>query len=332
MNITTGVLLLNLGGPDSLEAVKPFLYNLFSDRKIIRLGPLFLQKPIASLISLVRAKKTERMYTQIGGRSPILDITNAQASALEKRLNEVSGKNSLNRTFKVFVGMRYWHPFIKDTVMDMINQGIKDIIVLTLYPQYSRTTTGSAISEFKRTIEESGIMDLKIQYIDQWYDFPPYIDALASIVFDEIRSIKNMHFALIYSAHSLPRSFIEEGDPYLDHVKKTVGAVNSRLKESPYGVKDIKWFLSFQSRTGPVKWLEPSTDEVIREIAKADIRHIIIVPVSFVSDHIETLYEIDILYKNMAQEMGLELHRCRALNTLPEFINALAELVMRTLK
>ncbi len=332
MNKATGVILLNLGGPDSLKAVRPFLYNLFSDREIMRLGPFFLQKPIAWLVSYIRAKKTTKMYAQIGGKSPILEITKAQASALEGRLNEISRDNSLNRTFKVFVGMRYWHPFIKDTVMDMINQGIKDIIVLSLYPHYSCTTTGSAIAEFKRAVKSAGIMDLQIQYIDQWYDFPPYINALADTVFNEIKPLKNTNFALIYSAHSLPRSFIEEGDPYLDHVKDTVNAVNSRLGSPPYGVRDFRWFLSFQSKTGPVKWLEPSTDEVIRDISKTEIKDIIIVPVSFVSDHIETLYEIDILYKNMAQERGLNLHRCRALNTLPEFINALAELVVRVLK
>ena len=192
---TIGVLLLNLGGPDSLDAVRPFLYNLFSDREIIRLGPAFMQKPLAWLISAARSAKSRRMYGMIGGKSPILEITTAQANALEKALNrEIFQSDSLQKGeqaklfggegqshgFKVYVGMRYWHPFISDTVNKIIKDGIKDIVVLSLYPHYSKTTTGSSVDELMNTVEGRG---LNIRYIEQWYDFPPYIDALCYLIY-----------------------------------------------------------------------------------------------------------------------------------------------------
>ncbi|MBI5408890.1 MAG: ferrochelatase [Nitrospirae bacterium] len=318
-----GVVLLNLGGPDSLQAVRPFLYNLFSDREIMRLGPPFLQKPLAYLISILRSNKTSDMYRQIGGKSPILDITKAQAEALEKALNEGS------LSFKVYVGMRYWHPFIKDTVKKLIDDGVDRLIVLSLYPHYSKATTGSAVAEFKRAISKSQISNLQfqIQYLEQWHDFPPYIDTLAELIAEGISEFNAPpHPPLLYSAHSLPQSFINEGDPYLDHIKSTITAVNSLLV-TRYSLP-LKWHLSFQSKAGPVKWLEPSTDETIIKLAEEGCKNLFIVPISFVSDHIETLYEIDILYRGMAEKNGINLKRCRALNTYENFILTLKRLVM----
>jgi len=332
MDRATAVLLLNLGGPDSIAAVRPFLFNLFSDREIIRLGPAFMQKPLAWLIAHFRAKKTSEMYRRIGGKSPIVEITTAQANALQRRLNELAEQSSMPGRFRVYTGMRYWHPFIAEAVGEIIEDGAGDVVIFSLYPHYSCTTTGSAISEFKRVIERTGLKGSKIHYIDRWYDFPPYIDALTKTVAETIEQVGGRDFALIYSAHSLPASFIKRGDPYLAHIRETVEAVNARLVSSLYGISDLRWYLSFQSRTGPVKWLEPSTDEVIRDVSDTGIRDIVVVPVSFVSDHIETLYEIDILYRDMAEALGVCLHRCRALNTMPEFIEALAGLVLRALK
>ena len=342
---TVGVLLLNLGGPDSLKAVNPFLYNLFSDREIIRLGHSFMQKPLAALISNLRSSKSRHMYSLIGGKSPILDITRAQAEALEKALNKGSGlrgqgsevKGSspithyLSPSFKVYVGMRYWHPFIEDAVRQILKDGIKRLIVLSLFPHYSKTTTGSSIAEFKRALsgvrgEGSGV---SIQYIEQWHDFPLYIDALCELISSGIKDIKDEGFLLLYSAHSLPESFIDEGDPYLDHIKSTVGLINERLAESPYNISGLKWHLSFQSRSGPVKWLEPSTYETIIRLSNEGCKNLFVVPVSFVSDHIETLYEIDILFKELAEKRGVNLKRCRALNTSAKFIEALKELVLQ---
>ena len=322
-----GVVLLNLGGPDSLQAVRPFLYNLFSDRDIIRLGPFFLQRPVAWLISTLRSKKTEGMYSRIGGKSPILDITTAQAHALEKALNKgigVSGQQS-GPNFKVYIGMRYWHPFIKDTVQKITDDGIKQLIVLSLYPHYSTATTGSSVADFKKAVAGR---DLKIQYIEQWQDFPPYIDALTELAADGISEFKEKEFDLLYSAHSLPQSFIDEGDPYLEHIKTTIKQVNERLSGEPYNITGFKSHLSFQSKTGPVKWLEPSTEEAIVNLSKGGCKNLFVVPVSFVSDHIETLYEIDILYKEFARKHGINLQRCAALNTSEKFILAMKELVL----
>jgi ferrochelatase len=322
---TIGVLLLNLGGPDSLKAVKPFLYNLFSDREIIRLGPSFMQKPLAALISTLRSSKSRRMYGLIGGKSPILDITKAQADALEISLNSSPITHHPSPSFKVYIGMRYWHPFIEDTVNQISKDGISHLVVLSLYPHYSKTTTGSSITAFREAAEGKG---LEVQYIEQWYDFPLYIDALCELISRGIEDIKDEGFVLLYSAHSLPKSFIDEGDPYLDHINGTINAVNRRLMEEPYNMGRLKWHLSFQSKSGPVEWLSPSTDETIIKLSNEGCKNIFVVPVSFVSDHIETLYEIDILFKELADKHNINLKRCRALNTSPKFIEALKEMVI----
>ena len=319
-----GVVLLNLGGPDSIQAVKPFLFNLFSDREIIRLGPPFLQKPIAWFISSIRSKKTKQMYSQIGGKSPIFDITTAQAAALEKALNEPSAVSRQPlRSFKVYIGMRYWRPFIKDTVDKIIQDGVKHLIVLSLYPHYSKATTGSSVSEFRKYITGR---DISVHYIEQWYDFPPYIDSLAELIADGINEFKGRDIDILYSAHSLPESFIKEGDPYLDHIKATITAVNSSLATRHSILSS--WHLAFQSKTGPVKWLEPTTGETIKKLANEGCKDLFVVPISFVSDHIETLYEIDILYRNIAEGYGINLRRCKALNTFEKFILAMKQLIM----
>jgi len=326
---TIGVILLNLGGPDSLQAVRPFLYNLFSDREIIRLGPSFMQKPLAWLLSNMRAFKSRQMYHFIGGKSPILDITLAQAEALEKLLNASRITHHASRIFKVYVGMRYWHPFIKDTVNEILKDGVKHLIVLSLYPHYSKATTGSAIAEFKNVIArlEPHALPLTIQYIEQWYDYPLYIDALTELIIKGIAGFNEKDLDILYSAHNIPQSFIKEGDPYLNHIKATISAINSSLVTRHS--LSLRWHLSFQSRTGPVRWLEPTTDKVIMRLAKNGCKNLFIVPISFVSDNIETLYEIDILYKRIAEKEGINFKRCEALNTSEKFIEALKGLVMR---
>ena len=385
---TIGVLLLNLGGPDSIQSVRPFLNNLFSDREIIKLGPSFLQRPIACFISSLRSQKTKKMYSLIGGKSPILDITNAQAQALEDMLNWSVGvlcekskrANNITNTitpilhhsntpkFKVYVGMRYWHPFIKDTVQEILRDGIKHLVVLSLYPHYSKAATGSAIAEFKRAISRypppthpspsrgEGEGDLAVKYIEQWYDFPPYIEALAELIYKGISEFDGnpsispffkgrlekspslikggegrfKDIDVLYSAHSLPEDFIKKGDPYVDHLKATITAVNSSLVTRHSSL--FKWHLSFQSRSGPVKWLQPSTDEMIKKLASEGCKNLLVVPISFVSDHIETLYEIDILYKKLAEKHGINLKRCESLNTSEKFIEALSDIVIKNAK
>jgi ferrochelatase len=314
-----GVILLNLGGPDSLNAVKPFLYNLFSDRDIIKLGPPFLQKPIAALIANTRAKKTMDAYSLIGGKSPLLDITKAQAYALEESLNSSRFTVHGSRSFKVYVGMRYWHPFIEETLKQMYNDGIRKIFALSMYPHYSIATTGSSVKKFK---EVAAKYSVEYSCVLSWFNHPMYIDALVENIKKSLEHFTEKP-AVLFSAHSLPQKFIDDGDPY---VKETQGTIDEILKKI-----DVQWHLSFQSKSGPVKWLEPSTEHMLHEFAQKGVKNLLVVPISFVSDHIETLYEIDILYKNMASELGINLIRMQSLNTSPKFIEALADIVMKKL-
>ena len=324
-----GVLLLNLGGPDSLSAVQPFLYNLFSDREIIRLGPAFLQKPLAWLISFLRSARTRAAYARIGGKSPIREITLDQAGALENLLNEARSTKH-EAWVPVFVGMRYWHPLLEDVLKEIHEQGIKKLIVLSLYPHYSVATTGSSLSYLKKIL--TAYPSVRTYDIPSWYDHPLYINALAEKIEKGLAAFCSPiapHLApadvhLLFSAHSLPRKFVEEGDPYVGHIMATIEAVTARFSNP--------WKLSYQSKSGPVAWLEPSTEQMLEELASQGVKNLLAIPISFVSDHIETLYEIDILYKEMAAGLGVRLERSESLNLSPVFISALKDIVVHGIK
>jgi ferrochelatase len=326
-----GIILLNLGGPDSVRAVKPFLYNLFSDRKIIKLGPVIFQKPIAWLISSLRSRKTERIYSLIGGRSPILNITREQAAALEEALNSSLITRHSSLSFKVYVGMRYWHPLIEETVPEISRDGVKKLVALSMYPHYSLATAGSSISRLMEVMKEYPI---DVFSIPSWNDHPLYIEALNDVIKKGLDSFASnsgemgteglRDIQVLFSAHSLPVSLIKKGDPYVNQIRGTIKEV---VKSLP-----VKWSLSYQSKSGPVKWLEPSTEETLKRFAKLGCKNILLVPISFVSDHIETLYEIDILYKDMAEQLGMVLKRADSLNTHPTFIQALQSVVMSGLR
>ncbi len=303
-----GVILLNMGGPDSLEAVRPFLYNLFSDPYIANFG--FMQKPLARLISTLRANKVKDAYKKIGGKSPLKEITLKQAELLEKALGE---------NFSVKVGMNYWHPFIEESLQEFERKGIKKIIALSLYPQYCRATTESILERFKKVVKDK----FSYKIISSWCDYPPFIEAWCENIKDAL-SEKSTPFTL-FSAHGIPLSLHEKGDPYISEVEKTVKAIVKALK-----IND--WSICYQSRTGPVKWVEPSTEKAIETLARKGMKKTIIVPVSFVSDHIETLYEIDIIYKKMAENLDIELIRVPSLNTSQKFIESLKLLVLESLK
>jgi ferrochelatase len=321
-----GVILLNLGGPDSLQAVRPFLYNLFSDRQIIRLGPGFMQKPLARLISTVRSKKTEKFYSLIGGKSPISEITNAQAKALEDSLNSSPFTHHASLSFRVYAGMRYWHPFIEDVIPVIYRDGIRRLVALSLYPHYSIATSGSSLSKVEEVVAG---FPIEMSCISSWYDHPLYIEALVDVIKKGIESFdgnsnRGSEVHVLFSAHSMPQKIIEQGDPYVDQIMATIRKISE--------VVPMRWCLSYQSRSGPVKWLGPSTDTKLSELAAEGIKKVLVVPISFVSDHIETLYEIDILYKDLAKELKIDLRRTASLNTHPVFIEALKELVRKGLK
>lgn len=310
----TALILLNMGGPDSLDAVKPFLYNLFSDRELIQLpAGALLQKPFAKLISFFRAKKVVENYRTIGGKSPLLEWTQKQAAGIAERLDNV----------QPYVVMRYWHPFADAVLAEIKAAGIEKAIVLSMYPHYTGATTGSSINDFKRSAAEIH-PQLKYQLIEDWYDWPDYLESLASRVKEGLDFFHDMlrdEVEILFSAHALPQKFIDRGDPYQQHVEATVQGVMER-------VGDYSWQIAYQSRSGPVKWMEPGTEEMIPMLGAAGHRSLLMVPVSFVSDHIETLEEIDIEYRNLAAECGfLHFHRAPSLNENTDFLDAMAALV-----
>lgn len=314
MSEKTAVILLQMGGPDSLPDIEPFLYNLFSDRDIIRIGPAFLQPIIARFIARRRSNKVTEYYKEIGGKSPIRELTEQQAAELEA---------VLGADYRCFVAMRYSKPDTAAALAAIENEGITKIIALSLYPHYSRATVGSSINELQRELKKSSTQ-FSVSYIRQFYDNPAYIAALSEKVERALSCFPDpSNVQLVFSAHGLPQSFIDSGDPYLEHIQATV-----RLTMEHFGA--VSHHLAFQSRAGPVKWLEPSTEAKIAELATGGCKQLLMVPLSFVSDHIETLYEIDIQYKEEAGSLGIvDFQRTEALNSSPAFIACLANLVKR---
>ncbi len=313
------VIFLNMGGPDSLDAVRPFLFNLFTDRYIIELGPSWLQPVIAWWIAKRRAPKSMETYRKIGGKTPLLAISRAQAKAVEDLLR-AEGMDVC-----CTVGMRYWHPRTPDVLEDLKERGIKRVLAFSLYPHYSRVTTGTSLDDFYRAASRLG---MEFKTIDNWPDRPCYINSIAMLVKEAVSRYSldtaSPSFSLVYSAHSIPEHMIREGDPYLCNIKKTIHALEARI--------GIKGELCFQSRSGPVKWLEPATDDLLRELVSKGKKKILVIPISFVSDHVETLCEIDMEYREMVEESGAELMRIDSLNTRDDFINCMASMIKEKVK
>jgi ferrochelatase len=317
-----GVVLLNLGGPGSLEEVEPFLVNLFSDREIIEL-PLgsILQPTVARLIARMRGPSVRRNYALIGGGSPQLRITRAQAGALEERLN----RNG--RRFRVEIAMRYSRPSADDALTALERAGVRRLVTLPLFPHWSQATTGSSWRQFDQTLaaprwREAGFVTSAVH---GYADDAGYLDAFADTIrraLDGFRRSVRHRVVVLFSAHGLPQRLVDRGDPYVEHIEATRHGLLERLR------LPNRELLAYQSRTGPVRWIGPGTEEVIRELGHEGVRELLIVPLSFVSDHIETLYEVDILFAEVARRAGIvEYRRPESLNTHPLFINALARLV-----
>lgn len=304
------VVLLNMGGPDSLDAVRPFLHNLFSDPEILPV-PGFVRRPLAWWIARRRAPHSAENYRAIGGKSPLGEITLAQAQALEAELGP---------GYTVTVAMRYWRPRASEAARAVRDAGAQGLVVLPLYPQFSRATTGSSLADLERALADEGLGSLPREVIRSWEDFPPYAAALAECVREVRDDVGDA--TVLFSAHGLPVKLIERGDPYLDHVRATVAAVMEHFPGVPHR-------LAFQSRAGPVRWLEPSVADELQVLAAQGVRRVVVVPVSFVSDHIETLHEIDVEYGELARSLGFEaFRRSPSLNTRPAFVRALARLVL----
>ncbi|MBD2127396.1 ferrochelatase [Microcoleus sp. ZQ-A2] len=319
-----GVLLLNLGGPDELRDVRPFLYNLFSDPEIIRLPFSWLQSPLAWLISTLRAKKSQENYRQIGGGSPLRRITEAQAQALQEHLQQ-KGKDA-----RVYIGMRYWHPFTEEAIARIKRDGITDLVILPLYPQFSISTSGSSFRLLEKIWQEDPALN-RINYtvIPSWYQQPGYLQAMAQLIAQELDQFPNPDSVhIFFSAHGVPVSYVTEaGDPYQQEIEDCTALIMQTLnRPNPHT-------LAYQSRVGPVEWLKPYTEDALQELGTQGIENLLVVPISFVSEHIETLQEVDIEYRHLAEEAGIgSFHRVPALNTHPVFIESLATLVVDSLE
>lgn len=314
------VVLMNLGGPDSLGAVRPFLKNLFSDPAIISLPSPFRQV-IAQIISRTRGPKARKIYQLMGGSSPLLKNTTAQSSLLEKQLLE----SLPNCDSKVFIAMRYWNPLTSETVAQVKKYDPTQIILLPLYPQFSSTTTGSSFNEWDKQAKKIGL-NIPTTKIYSYADDALFIDAHVQLLQPWIKEATNHGLPrILFSAHGLPQKIVDAGDPYEAHIHQTVTAIMRRLPST------IEHTICYQSKMGPLKWLEPSTEHALQEAAK-DRRSVIIVPISFVSEHVETLVELDHEYRNLAQKMGILFYgRVPTLGENAAYIQALSDLTINNL-
>nr|WP_298690690.1 ferrochelatase [uncultured Dongia sp.] len=315
------IVLFNLGGPDRPAAVKPFLFNLFNDRNIIDLPNPF-RWALAKLIAHRRGPVATHVYDQIGGGSPILPNTQAQATALEAALPDIG-------EVKTFIAMRYWHPFTEDTVRAVKDWAPDEIVLLPLYPQFSTTTTASSLRVWETTARKIGLK-ARQHALCCYPDEPGFVTALSEITRQAIgraeAEVPGKVPAIIFSAHGLPQKIVDKGDPYVAQVETTVGAAVKQLALDP-----AQWVIAYQSRVGPLKWVGPSTDEMITVYAKEG-RPIVIVPVAFVSEHSETLVELDIEYRHLATSNGAAAFvRAPTVATHPAFIEGLARLSRQAL-
>lgn len=313
----TAVVLFNLGGPDRLQAVRPFLFNLFNDPAIIAL-PAPLRWLIARLISSRRAPVAQEIYARLGGGSPLLRNTMAQAQALGAALND-EGHN-----YRVFIAMRYWEPFSREAAAAVKAYGPDRIVLLPLYPQFSTTTTGSSLADWKRAAAAAGLKNPTFA-VCCYPTAPGFVASVANRVaaaLDMLREEGLTAPRVLFSAHGLPKRIVEAGDPYQWQVERSVAAVVARLN-----VPGLEHVICYQSRVGPMKWIGPSTDDEIRRCGHLK-RPCIVVPIAFVSEHSETLVELDVEYRKHADLAGVPRYiRAPAVSTDAVFIEALAELV-----
>ncbi|HXJ90587.1 MAG TPA: ferrochelatase [Candidatus Binatia bacterium] len=314
-----GIVLFQLGGPDTLEAIQPFLYNLFCDPDIIdfpfaRLG----RKPLAKLISTTRARKVQHHYSTIGGGSPIRRHTERQAQALERELR-TQGIDA-----HCFVAMRYWHPFTREAIVQLQAAECDEIVLLPMYPQYSCTTTGSSLNEWKRLFDDHA----PVHRVETFYRNTMYLDSVVEKANEALGRFSNRKRPeILFSAHSIPISVVEKGDPYQRQIEETVRLVMER------GGWSNSHRLCYQSKVGASRWLQPSLRQTLRQLALEEIREVCIVPIAFVSDHVETLAEIDHEARHLAQQLGFtQFEMSAGLNDSPKFIQALGQIVRDALE
>jgi ferrochelatase len=324
MNKKTAIVLFNLGGPDKLQSVKPFLFNLFNDRAIINLPNPF-RYFLAKLISSRREKKAQNIYKEIGGRSPILELTSQQAENLEKEL-------SFHGDFKTFIAMRYWHPFAKETIKKILNYQPNQIILLPLYPQFSSSTSDSSINEFLEKFPQDKNKQIPIKTVCCYPNDENFINSHLNLIAQKLQNypqykISEMRF--LFSAHGLPQKLIDAGDPYVFQIKESVDKISKKLQEN-YG--EIDFAICYQSKVGPLQWTSPSLETELKR-AILDKKIPVIIPIAFVSEHSETLVELDIEYFEMAEKLNAKDYiRIPALNSDSFYIKSLSEICLKISK
>lgn len=319
------VVLFNLGGPDGLDAVKPFLFNLFSDPAIIQ-APQPFRWLIAKIISSRRAPVARQIYAQIGGRSPIVPETQRQADALEQVLQDLG-------EVKCFLAMRYWHPFSAEAAAGVAAFQPDTIVLLPLYPQFSTTTTGSSLNDWSEIWEKQvgpGHTTEKTLEIREIYSYPEiggWVEAQVKMIRDSLQTVGGVAGTrLLFSAHGLPKKIIEAGDPYQVQIERSCAAIVAELEEP-----GLDWVTCYQSRVGPLEWIGPSTEHEIERAGREGMK-LVVVPIAFVSEHSETLVELDIEYRKLSEQAGVPVYvRVPTVGTHPAFIGALSQLVREAL-
>ncbi len=315
------IVLFNLGGPDRPEAIKPFLQNLFSDPAILRV-PFFIRFFLARIIARARLKPATENYAFLGGKSPLLELTQQQAAALQGALDDMDAR--------CFIAMRYWHPFSLETARAVKAWGPDEIVLLPLYPQYSSTTTGSSLTAWRTAAAQAGLA-ARTTTLCCYATDSSYVAATAAIVrgaYDRARASLDptVPLRVLFSAHGLPEKIVKAGDPYQAQIEQTAAAVLA-----DWGASGLDTVVCYQSRATPVKWIGPSTDEEIERAGRDGVA-VLVIPIAFVSEHSETLVELDIEYRHLAEKAGVKGYfRVPTQTTDPAFIEALAGLVRRSL-
>jgi len=316
------VVLFNLGGPDCPEAIKPFLLNLFRDPAILRV-PFFIRPLLARIIAGARVKPATENYAILGGKSPLLDLTRDQARALEQAL---AGPEL---EVRCFIAMRYWHPFSLETAAEVRDWGADEVFLLPLYPHFSTTTTGSSLAAWRDAAIKIGLAR-PVTTLCCWFNDHAYVAATAAIVrrsLEEARQTATAPLRILFSAHGLPEIIVEKGDPYQFQIESTVKSVVDVMQTEGPPDEKLDWQVCYQSRATPQKWLDPSTESAVEQAAK-DGCAVLVVPIAFVSEHSETLVELDVEYRELAEKMGVPgYYRAPAQNDDPGFIAALARAV-----
>jgi len=314
------VVLFNLGGPDGPDAVEPFLFNLFNDRAIIGLPQPF-RWLLARFISRRRAPTAREIYGHIGDRSPLLELTRAQSDALSESLNATGGDEMV----RVFIAMRYWHPMSDETALAVADFAPDQIVLLPLYAQFSTTTTGSSVADWHRAAAAAGL-SVPTRAVCCYPTDQSFIDAHAASIREALSGAGEPRPRVLFSAHGLPKKVIAAGDPYAWQVEQTAAAVVERL-----GIADLEWLVCYQSRVGPLEWIGPATEDELRR-AGGDGVPVVVVPIAFVSEHSETLVELDIEYRELAEDCGVPAYtRVPALGVADGYITGLADAVRDSL-